>query len=139
MQIDTTTEFGQRVAARLESERIIWLTSLDSALTPQPRPVWFHWDGERFLIYSRPGTYKIEHIARSPHVALNFDSDGSGGDIVVFTGRAALAPDAPPADAVAAYVDKYRERMAEIGHTPESFAQAYSVAITVTPDEVRGH
>lgn len=139
MNLDTTTEFGQRVAGRLENELIVWLTTTDSDGTPQPRPVWFHWDGARFLIYSRPGTYKLEHIARSPQVALNFDGNGKGGDIVVFTGRAEFAPDAPPAHEVAPYVEKYRQRMGEIGYDPEGFAGAYSVALIVTPDEVRGH
>lgn len=47
--IDTTTEFGQRVASRLAKERIAWLTTIDSNSAPQPRPVWFLWDDETFL------------------------------------------------------------------------------------------
>ena len=43
---ETATEYGQRVARRLHQERIIWLTTIDSQNRPQPRPVWFLWDGE---------------------------------------------------------------------------------------------
>ncbi len=137
--IDTTTEFGQRVTRRLKEERIIWLTTVDRNEVPQPRPVWFWWDGNTFLIYSKPGTHKLEHIARHPSVALHLDGDGLGGDIVVFTGEAHLAEDAPPANAMAEYADKYREGFTRINMTPESFAQTYSVPIRVTPTSLRGH
>lgn len=137
--LDMTTEFGRRVARRLEEERIIWLTTVSSAGAPQPRPVWFLWDGETFLIYSKPNVYKLQHVARNPKVALNLDGDGLGGDIVVFTGEARIANDAPPADEVAAYADKYQEGFARIGMSPEEFAESYSVALRVTPTNLRGH
>ena len=69
--IDKTTEFGQRVTRRLGEERIIWLTTTGRTGTPAPRPVWFLWDGESFLIYSRPGAAKLRHILARPGVSLN--------------------------------------------------------------------
>lgn len=137
--LDTTTEFGARAARRLNEDRIIWLTTVDARLTPQPIPVWFLWDGAQFLIYSQPDTPKLRNIAQNPHVALNFDGDGYGGNIVVFTGVAALAPDAPPAHALPAYVAKYAEGFKRIGMTAERFAEVYSVALRVTPNRLRGH
>lgn len=74
--LDLTTEFGQRVIRRLAEEHLIWLTTVSSDGTPQPRPVWFLWDGETFLIYSKSNTYKLNHIVRRPQVALNLDGDG---------------------------------------------------------------
>ncbi len=137
--IDTSTEFGQRVARRLEEERIIWLTTVDQNNVPQPRPVWFWWDGETFLIYSKPNAHKLEHIARNPKVALNLDGDGLGGDIVVFTGQARLDPSAPPANEVTEYADKYQAGFTRIQMTAKTFAESYSVAIRVTPSNLRGH
>lgn len=139
MHLDTTTEFGARVDRRLREERIIWLTTMDADQTPQPSPVWFLWNGESFLIYSQPDTPKLRNLGRSPRVALNFDGDGQGGDIVVFTGEARIVSDTPPADRMPEYLEKYREGIARIGMTPEGFAQAYSVALRVTPTRVRGH
>lgn len=136
--IDMTTEFGTRVARRLEHEPVIWLTTMRADNTPQPSPVWFLWDGATFLIYSQPDTPKVRNIAAQPHVSLNFDSDGKGGDIVVFTGQARI-DDGPPANEVAAYVNKYAAAITGIGMTPESFAQTYSVALRVVPMGVRGH
>ena len=137
--IDTTTEFGRRVARRLGEERIIWLTTTGRDGTPQPRPVWFLWDGESFLIYSRPGTAKLRHIIARPQVSLNLNSDDSGGDIVVFSGRAAIDPTAPPADQVPAYAEKYRPGFQNLGMSPPQFAQTYSLAIRVWPESLRGH
>lgn len=137
--LDLTTEFGSRVARRLDEERLIWLTTVRADLTPQPSPVWFLWDGESFLIYSQPNTQKLRNIARNPKVALNFDGDGHGGNIVIITGEAHIDEQAPPAHAVAAYVERYQESMKRIHMTAESFAQAYSVALRVKPTSVRGH
>ncbi|MGC9349143.1 MAG: TIGR03667 family PPOX class F420-dependent oxidoreductase [Anaerolineae bacterium] len=137
-EIDTSTDFGKRVTRRLEEEEVIWLTTVSGSGTPEPRPVWFTWDGELFHVYSQPETYKLRHIRANDQVALNFDSDGSGGDIVVFTGEATIL-DKPAADQDAPYVEKYREAMAGLGMTPEDFAASYSVPLRVRPIDLRGH
>jgi PPOX class probable F420-dependent enzyme len=139
MQIDTSTEFGARVVRRLQDEIIIWLTTVAADGTPAPRPVWFLWTGTEFLIYSQPRTAKLRHLGRDPRVALHFNSDDQGGNIVVFTGTARVDAAAPPADREAAYLAKYRTHIQQIGMTPESFARAYAVAIRVTPEALRGH
>ncbi len=72
-------------------------------------------------------------------MALNLDGDGLGGDIVVFSGQAAIDPAAPPADQVPAYVAKYQPGFARIGMTAAEFAASYSVAVRVTPLKLRGH
>jgi PPOX class probable F420-dependent enzyme len=139
MQIDTSTPFGQRVERRLREETIVWLTTVRADGTPEPSPVWFWWDGSTVLIYSRPNTPKLRHIAANQKVSLNFDGDGGGGDIVVMTGVAETAPDAPPSNRHAEYGRKYAERIRGIGMTADSFAGAYSVAIRVVPTRLRGH
>ena len=138
MEIDTSTEFGQRVAQRLQEEQIIWLTTIESKGIPQTRPVWFIWDGTTFLIYSEAAAFKIGHIATNSQVSLNFDSDGLGGDIIVFIGEAWLDEDAPPANQVSTYVEKYREGMAGIDMTPEQFAESFAAALRIKPTKLRG-
>src|SRR5947199_7063493 len=132
MQLDTSTEFGARVERRLREDRVIWLTTVRPDGTPEPSPVWFLWDGETFLIYSQH-TRKLRNIEANPNVALNFDGDGMGGNIIVINGQAEIASDAPPANEVPAYVQKYQQGFTRLGVTPESFAQSYSVPIRVTP------
>ncbi len=135
---DPSTPFGERVLRRLRDERVIWLTAVDAAGTPQPNPVWFYWDGETVLVYNRPDAKRLQHIRRNPRVSLNFDSDGSGDDIVVLTCLAQVNPDGPPATAAAAYLEKYRTEIPGIGQTPESLAAEYSVALRISITKVRG-
>lgn len=139
LNLDTSTTFGARVARRLAEEAIIWLTTVRADLTPQPSPVWFLWQDGAFLIYSEPNTPKLRNIARSPSVALHFDGDGRGGNIVVFAGTARIDPQAPPAHRVAAYAQKYGWGFERNGWTAQQFAELYSVPILVTPTELRGH
>ena len=136
--IDTSTDFGHRVARRIADEQVVWLTTADSSGTPQPVPVWFIWDGQTALIYSQPNQAKIRNIERSGQVSLNFNSDFHGGDVVVLTGTAEIEPSAPAADQNPAYIQKYADGIASINMTPESFAASYSVPIRVTPAKLRG-
>lgn len=133
------TPFGERVTRRLRDEPIIWLTTTGADGTPQPNPVWFLWDGHTLLIYSLPDAARLAHIRRTPHVALNFDGDSRGGDIIVITGLARLSPEDLPADQMAPYRNKYQHFIARGFGTPENFAAKYSVALRITPTKVRGH
>lgn len=138
---DPSTLFGERVARRLRDERLMWLTTVDANGTPQPTPIWFLWDEatSTFLIYSRSDAKRLEHIIRNPRVALNFDGNGSGGDIIVFTGEAEISSADPPADRLPAYTEKYRDFIARRYDTPGKFASIYSVALRVMPRRIRGH
>jgi len=139
LNLDLTTLFGERVTRRLREERIIWLVTIDPDGLPQPTPVWFWWDGESFLIYSRAKQAKLRNIHHHPQVALHFDGDGQGGDIIVITGTARLDSTALPAHQHTEYAQKYQWGFDRIGMTPEQFAADYAVALRVTPEKVRGH
>ena len=136
---DTNTEFGRRVSVRLEEEQIIWLTTISKRGVPSPRPVWFLWDGDSFLIYSRPNTYKLDHIRDNQQVALNFDGDGAGGDIIIFSGSAYIDEEAPSADQVTAYIEKYRDGLESLNMSPAQFGESYSVSVRIKPTGLRGH
>jgi PPOX class probable F420-dependent enzyme len=138
--IDEGTEFGARAARHLRDDRIVWLTTVTPAGVPLPSPVWFLWDGgETVLLFSLAGTARTRNIEANPHVSLNFAGDGSGGDIVVLSGRATIEPGAPPAHRVQAYVEKYGWGFDRLGVTPEQFAARYSVPIRIRLTRLRGH
>lgn len=122
---------NERARARLESELIIWLTTVRANGQPQSSAVWFIVDDGEFLVYSRPGVAKVANIETNPRVSLNLDGNGVGGDIVTIEGRARIAPQQPSADQIPAFVAKYAERISRNGWTPESFAADYSVPIRV--------
>jgi len=137
--LDFTTEFGQKVKKHLDHEYFIWFTTTSTDLTPQPRPVWFIWQGDSFLIFSRPDAHKVAHLKAHPNVALHFNTDEKADeDVIVFLGVAEIDPDVPPAHTIPAYFEKYERGIADLDMALEEFSQEYSLAIRVTPAKVRG-
>ena len=136
--LDFSTELGEQVRKLLESEQVVWLTTVGRDGTPQPRPVWFLWDGSSVLIYSRPDTHKLRHLARNGRVSLSFNSDPDAHHFAVLTGDATVVDDTPRGDDNPDYLEKYRAGIANIGMTPESFGQAFSVPVRVNPTRLRG-
>lgn len=136
---DPATPFGERVARRLQEERLIWLTTVDARGTPQPTPIWFLWDQQTFLMYSLPDAKRLAHMQHNPRVALHFDGNGRGGDIIVFTGEAHIHSEDPPADQLPVYIEKYREFIARSFDTPQNFASKYNVPVRIRPLAIRGH
>jgi PPOX class probable F420-dependent enzyme len=122
---------------RLGTELIAWLTTAGSDGQPQSTPVWFLWDGHTLLVYSRPKSRKLRNIAANAHVSLHLEGDRTGGENVIFEGEASLPTNAPPADRVPEYMEKYRGQIDEYGWTPASFAADYSVALRIEPKRVR--
>jgi PPOX class probable F420-dependent enzyme len=135
---DPSTPFGQRVEAKLNSAQIIWLVTSDGDGTPQPSPVWFLREGVTLLIYSKPNAPKLRNIGSHPRVALHFDTDASGNDVIILHGTAAVDTSVPPPDQPGPYLEKYRAGIADIEMSPEQFAAAYSTPIRVRIEKVRG-
>ena len=137
--VDLTSKFGRVVNHHLSNDYVIWLTTVDSKLAPQPRPVWFIWEEDTFLIFSQPTAYKVKHILKNPKVALHFNSDQTGEEhVIVFLGDATIDVQCPPAHKVLAYFKKYETGIADLNMTPEEFSREYSTAIRIRPTEVRG-
>ena len=136
MVIDTGTETGARVAARLRDELVAWLVTVAADGTPVPTPVWFLWDGETILVYSQPDKPKLRHIAANPRVALAMRTDEHGDALVVVTGEAAVDESAPRAD-MPSYLEKYRSEIARQGSEPGPFAAEYSVPIRIRLTKLR--
>ena len=128
---DTATD--ARAEERLQSEEVAWMTTVRPDGQPQSVPVWFLWDGESFLIYSRPNARKLKNLAENPRINLNLNSNDVGEDVVRAECTAEVVEDAPPADEVGPFLEKYREGIARIGMDPEGFAGDFSVAIRATP------
>lgn len=137
MAIDTTTDFGVRVHARLANEQIIWLTTVSADGTPQPNPVWFIWDGATVQLFTEPNVAKVVNIRRNPRVSLSFNSTPDGGDVVILTGDATII-DAMEPTLVDKYAEKYAAGIANLGLTRDSMLAQYSAIISVTPTKIRG-
>ena len=137
---DFKSRFGRFAQKSIKREYFIWMTSIDSAGMPQPRPVWFIWENHSFLIFSQAKAYKVKHIQKNPNVALHFNTADDRGEkrFIVFTGTATIDPDSPPAHRIRAYMRKYRSGIRGLDTTPEQFSEEYSIAIRIHPTNVRG-
>jgi PPOX class probable F420-dependent enzyme len=136
---DRATAYGERVRRRLTDEMTIWLTTVGRDGTPQPNPVGFLWDGgDSLLTYNQAEAKRLGNIRRQPLVSLHFDSDGGGGDIVVFTGTAEILDDYPPVPDNSAWLEKYSEEIAARFGDVVKFAETYSVPVRIHLTHVRG-
>ncbi len=137
--IDLNSEFGHKVENMLNIEQVIWFITTGADLTPQPRPVWFVWDGSSFLIFSQAQAHKVRHVSVHPRVALNFNTDETGdGTVISFSGSARIDLETPPAHENPGYMKKYGQGIKALKMTPQQFSQEYCVAIRVEPDGLRG-
>jgi PPOX class probable F420-dependent enzyme len=126
-----------RVEARLSTNLMAWLTTVNPAGRPDSVPVWFLVrDDGTILVYSQPGKAKLRNIEANPHVSLGLDVTDIGRDVIRFEGTAVRAPGHPPADQIPEYAAKYAERIGAIFGTVERFAEAFSEAIVITPSRL---
>jgi PPOX class probable F420-dependent enzyme len=132
-RLDPANPKHARALARLASERIGWLTSIDPEGTPQASPIWFLWDGETVFIYSHRRAVRNDNIADRPRVAFNLNTDAGGDEVVTMEGVAAIDPEAPSAADNPPYLDKYLPTIKAYGWTVDFFASDYPVPIRVTP------
>jgi PPOX class probable F420-dependent enzyme len=135
---DPGTPFGERVASRLDTAQVIWLTTIGKDGTPQPNPVWFLRTEDGVLTYNRPDANRITHIVDRPRVALNLDGKGDGTDIIVLTGTARRLEGHPLAHELPAYLAKYQDAMIHVSGSIEGFGTAYPVPILIEISKVRG-
>jgi PPOX class probable F420-dependent enzyme len=137
--IDESNEFGARAARHLREDPVVWMVTVGRTGAPSANPVWFYWDrGDTIRVHSLPDAARVRHLRANKQVALHFEGDRQGGDIVVLSATGVLRPDLPAADADQDYLAKYAQRITRIGHTPRTFAQAYSMPIMLTLKRLRG-
>jgi len=135
--MDWNSAEGKKLAERLRTEMVIWLTTVQPDGMPTPTPVWFLWDGECFLIYSQPGTFKLRNLVANPKASLNLNTDEWGDSVAVFTGEIAVEEHGLPAVENTAYLEKYRERIKNFQITPEIFSKDYSVPLRFLVKKIR--
>ena len=125
------------IQERLDTEFVVWMTTVNPSGQPQTSPVWFVVEGESIVIYSLRGTPRTRNIAANPRVSLNLNSTTMGGEVVVIEGLAEIIGEDLSADADDDYVGKYESAMEDLGMTPETFARDYPIRIHVQPTRLR--
>jgi PPOX class probable F420-dependent enzyme len=69
---DTAKPAHVHALERLQNDIIIWLSTVRPDGRPHLVPVWFLWDGQTILIFSKPDQ-KIRNLRQNPAVMLGLD------------------------------------------------------------------
>ena len=114
--MDTTNAAVLRVHRFLETEPVIWLSSIRPDGAPHLVPTWFVWDGETIVIRSKPHARKVRNLAHDPRAMLALGDADDDFDVGLLEARAEVVDGDRPLPE--AFVAKYRQRMAGLGLTP---------------------
>ncbi len=128
-----------RADAVLRSDPVVWLSSVQGNGRPHVVPVWFHWDGERIVAFSKPSARKVENLRDRPRVMLAVGTPGPDFEVELIEAVAEL-PDAPACDLMpSGFGAKYRELLRRAGLTAQRFAEIYSQPIVLRPTRFLGY
>jgi PPOX class probable F420-dependent enzyme len=133
MLLDPNNPKHVHVDERLRSDKVIWLNSVRPDGRPHSVIVWFYWDGEHILIFSRPNNQKLHNIKQNPHVVLALDNTDEGGDVITIEGTAELLDEKAINATMSEYAQKYATSLQEMGWTAETMAADYSQPIRIRP------
>lgn len=123
---------------RLRAERIVWLSTVDEEALPHVVPVWYVWDGGRFLIFSKPDARKVRAVRRQPRVALAVGEPLEDFDVQLIHGHATVLQQ-PAAELLddeligSEHARKYGAQMSALGLTRSEYAATYCAALSVVP------
>ena len=133
MDTQPTTVAASRIHGFLEREPVVWLSTVRPDGGPHLVPIWFWWDGEAVLVFSKPGAQKVRNLRAHPSVMLALGDAEDDFDVGLVRGRAELL-DAPTSEVLpTAALDKYADRLASIGLGAEEYAATYSQVIRIVP------
>ncbi|HET8846250.1 MAG TPA: TIGR03667 family PPOX class F420-dependent oxidoreductase [Ktedonobacteraceae bacterium] len=134
--LDLSNKEGAHIDQRLRENVIGWLTTVRPDGRPHAVAVWFLWDGETILIFSKPNQQKLRNLQNNPNVLLLIDDTHQGSDPISVEGTATLLKPSEVDITLDAYVKKYGEHIKRIGYTPETMARAYSEGIRIVPTRI---
>ena len=120
-----------RVRRFLEQESVLWLTATTSDGRPHIVPVWFVWDGEAILVFSKPHAVKVAALRHKPLAMLALGDAEDDFNVGLIEARAELP--AEPVPVPPAFVAKYGDRMPRGHLDPVQFAATYTQAIRLVP------
>ena len=132
--LDLTQERHAHIDQRLHNDEVIWLNSVRPDGRPHSVVVWFLWDGETVLVFSRPKNQKVHNLQHNSNVVLALDNTNNGDDPITLEGTATLF-DRGDMD-ITPYVTKYSEGIKQLGFTPEQMVTSFSQAIRIMPTRV---
>ena len=64
------------IEAALRDDPVVWLSSVQRDGRPHLVPVWFHWDGDRIVAFSKPHARKVDNLRDEPRVMVAVGTPG---------------------------------------------------------------
>jgi len=136
---DPAQVMGLPIARQLlRDEAILHLSYTARDGAPRVIPIGYRWDGERFLMWTVPGSVKVGALRADPRVAITIDVPGPPPRVLLVRGRAALATvDGVPDGYLEASRRTLPPEAADGFETQVRALYKQMTAITVTPEWAR--
>jgi PPOX class probable F420-dependent enzyme len=131
--METTSLAATRIRRFLELEPVVWLSTVRPDGGPHLVPIWFWWDGDALLVFSKPDAQKVRNLRERPAVMLALGNAEADFDVAMLVGRAELL-ERPTSEVMPeAHLAKYARQLAAIGLTATEYAATYSQVIRIVP------
>jgi PPOX class probable F420-dependent enzyme len=136
---DRSEERRRLADAALRRDPVVWLSSVQPDGRPHLVPVWFHWDGEQIVAFSKPHARKVGNLRDKPNVMLAVGTPGPEFEVELIEAMAEL-PDVAASELIpVGFGAKYRELLRRAGLTVQRFAEVYSQPIVLRPTRFLGY
>ena len=117
----------------LEREQVVWLSSVCPDGRPHVVPIWFLWDGDSIVVFSKPDAQKVRNVRVDPRVMVAIGEPGADFDVELVEAAVAELASEPGATLPDAFARKVRGLLDRAGITVERFAAVYSQPIRIRP------
>jgi PPOX class probable F420-dependent enzyme len=121
---------GPRTDA-LAQEEVAWIASVRPDGRPHLVPLWFCWDGDAIVVFSKADAQKVRNLARDPRAMVAVGEAGADMRIGLLEAIAEFGQ--PPLGLPDTFVDKYRDRLTHLGLSVQRFAETYPLPIRLRP------
>ena len=136
---DRSTECRPHAEAALRRDPVVWLSSVRPDGRPHVVPVWFHWDGEQIVAFSKPNARKVGNLRDQPSVMLAVGTPGPDFRVELIEATAEL-PETPATQVMPmGFAAKYRDLLRRAGLTVQRYAEVYSQPIVLKPTRFLGY
>lgn len=131
--MNATSLTAARILRFLEREPVVWLSTVRPDGGPHLVPIWFWWDGEVLLVFSKPHAQKVRNLRERGSVMLALGDAEDDFDVGMLEGRAELL--ARPTSEVLppGHLVKYSRQLAALGLSADDYAATYSQVIRIVP------
>jgi PPOX class probable F420-dependent enzyme len=119
------------ILAALECEPVVWLSTTRPDGAPHVVPLWFLWDGQSIVAFSKPDAQKVRNLRTDPRVMVAVGRADASFDVELIEAVAELVES--PTLLPPAFISKYNALAAKAGIGFPAFADVYTQAIVIRP------